>query len=243
VLIDIFKKLVKTNQSDQAIHLLDEAVMEADKLKDCDDRDYELIDIGEAYAEIGLYEKAIKVGLMIEDDYRRDWRLFDSIATLAIDKGNDEQIANIASAINYSPGEDNFLLRVVEIYCYESQIEKAIALISHITSSSMKAQALVTVVQNSYQTILQNELLDLLHQAENYNFGEENTRTKAQTLAMIAECYINLKEFIYAQNLLEEAKKLATSFYPNHLLIQIPHDFILTCIANALAKLPNSEST
>ncbi|MBW4419762.1 MAG: hypothetical protein KME13_11100 [Myxacorys californica WJT36-NPBG1] len=234
----IAEQLAKVGLQNRSIAMLTEALQQADAFENPEDRDYALIAVSEAHAEIGMSDRAIQIGLMLDDDYKRVWRLFDSIAHIAIvQHSHHEQIFNILAVIDDSQDKDHFLLEVANTYFASNQPERAIALVPLMTYSSSKAEALAEAVKGRSETIARDQLLDLLNQAEAHAFLEQDVGMKAQALRMIAKQHIELKQFTHAHTLLEQAKQFAVSLSATHLLEQIPRDVILGGIARAFGKL------
>ncbi|MBE9182673.1 hypothetical protein IQ268_29490 [Oculatella sp. LEGE 06141] len=65
------KQLAKAGSQNRSIAMLSETLQQADAFEDLEARDYALIDISEVYAEVGMYDRAIQIGLMMDDDYTR----------------------------------------------------------------------------------------------------------------------------------------------------------------------------
>ena len=235
-------QLTKTGAQDRGIAMINEALQQADTFEDPETRDYALIDVSETYAKIGLYDQAIQIGLMIDDSYKRIWKLFDSIADIAILQNRHEQILNILAVIDNDQDKDHFLLETANAYSAGNQPERVITLVPLMTNSSSKAEALAKVVKERDETSTQDQILDLLNQAENYAFSEQNVSMKAQALRMIAEQHIELEQFTYARTLLEQSKQFAISSSGTLLLAQFPRDIILSGIARALGKLAEYEA-
>lgn len=57
----VAKQLAKAGLQDRSIVMLTETFQQADAFEDPETRDYALIDVSEAYAEIGLYDRAIEI--------------------------------------------------------------------------------------------------------------------------------------------------------------------------------------
>lgn len=237
------EQLAKTGLQDRSIAMLTEALQQADTFEDPETRDYALIDVSEAYAKIGLYDdRAIQIGLMMDDDYKRIWRLFDSIAYIAVLQNHHEQIFNILSVIDDSRDKDYLLLETANAYAVSNQPERAIALTPLMTYPSSKAEALAKVVKEQDKTTAEEQLLDLLNQAETHAFSEPNISMKAQALRIIAEQHIELQQFVHARILLEQAKQFAISLNAAYLLEQTPRDVILSGIATAFGELAEHEA-
>lgn len=236
------EQLAKVGLQDRSLVMLSEALIQADIFDDSDNRDYALIAVSEAYAEIGLYERAIQIGSMVYDEYRRIWRLFDSIAHIVVEHSDHEQILNILAVLDDNYDKEHFLLEVANTYSARNQPERAISLVSLMIDPRNKAEALAKAVKHRSETTSLDQLLDLLAQAEAYAILEQDISMKAQALGMIAEQHIELKRFFYARLLLEQAKQFAISLSATHLLAQIPRDFILSGIAMIFGKLAEYES-
>jgi hypothetical protein len=236
------KQLAKVGLQDRSLVILSEALSQADLFDDSDNRDYALIAVSETYAEIGLYERAIQIGSMIEDEYRRIWRLFDSIAHIVVEHSAHEQVLNVLAVLDDNYDREHFLLEVANTYSARNQPERAVSLVSLMTCPSNKAEALAKAVKRRSEVASLNQLLDLLAQAEVHAFSEQDISMKAQALRMIAEQHIELKQFSYARLLLEQAKQYAISLSATHLLAQVPRDFILSGIAMMFGKLAEYKS-
>ncbi|MBE9182672.1 hypothetical protein IQ268_29485 [Oculatella sp. LEGE 06141] len=168
--------------------------------------------------------------------------LFDSIARIAIIQNHHEQIFNLLAVIDNNPDKDHLLLEAVNVYSINNQSERSIALVSLMTYPSSKAEALAKIVKERDEAIAQDQLLDLLNQAEAHAFSEQNISMKAQALRIIVEQYIELQQFHHARTLLEQAKQFVISLSVAHLLEQTPRNFILGGIARALGKLTEYEA-
>lgn len=179
---------------------------------------------------------------MMDDGYKRIWRLFDSIADIAILQNHHEQILNILAVIDDNQDKDHLLLETANAYSVGNQPERSIALIPLMIYPSSKAEALAKVVKEQGETTGQDQLLDLLNQAEAHAFSEQKISMKAQALWMIAEQYIELQQFAHARILLEQAKQFAISLSAAHLLEQTPRDVILSGIARALSNTAEHEA-
>jgi hypothetical protein len=237
------EQLAKAGLQNRSVVMLTEALQYADVFEDPENRDYALIDVSEAYAEIGLYDRAIQIGLMIEDNYERVWRLFDSIAhTAIVQHSHHEQILNILAVIDDSQDRDHFLLEVANKYSAVNQLDRAIALVPLMVYPNSKTEALVEAVKGCSETLTLDQRLDFLNQAEAYALSEQDMSMKAQALRMIAEQHIELKQFTQAHILLEQAQQFAVSLSAADLLEQIPRDAILDGIARAFGKLGEYEA-
>jgi hypothetical protein len=239
---EVAEQLAKVGLKERSLVILSEALSQSDIFDDSDNRDYALISVAEAYAEIGLYERAIQIGLMIEDEYRRTWRLYDSIAYKVVEQNAHEQIFNILAVLDDKYDKEHFLLEVANTYSFRNQPERAISLVSLMTEPRNKAEALAKAIKHHSETTSLNQLFDLLTQAEVYAFSEPDISMKAQTLRIISEQYIELKQFSHAHFLLEQAKQFAISLSATHLSDQIHRDSILSGIAMIFGKLPEYES-
>jgi len=237
------EQLAQAGLHSRGTTMLAEALQQADGFEDAEDRDYVLLDVGEAYAEIGMYDSAIQIGLLIADDYKRTWRLFDGLAMTAIQQHQHEEIFNMLAALTDSWERNHFLLEAANTYASDKQPERAIALISLITCPSNQAEALAALVRECNEIIPQAQSLDLLHQAEGCAVSIEDIDMQAQALRMIAEQYIQLKQFTQARSLLEQAKQRALSVHATQFLEHVPHDVVLDGIARAFSKLPEYEAT
>ena len=237
------QQLAKAGLQDRSVVILTEALQYADAIEDSDVRDYSLIDVSEAYAEIGLYDRAIRVGLMVEDDYGRVWRLFDSIAhTATVQHSDHEQILNILAVIDHSGERDHFLLEAANNYSASNQLERAIALVPLMIYPSSKTEALVEAVKECSETLTLDQRLDFLNQAEAHAFSEQDASMKAQALRMVAERHIELKQLSHARTLLEQSQQDAVSLSAADLLEQIPRDAILGGIARVFGELGEYEA-
>ncbi|HIK18382.1 MAG TPA: hypothetical protein IGS53_24275 [Leptolyngbyaceae cyanobacterium M33_DOE_097] len=236
-------QLAKAGLHSRGTAMLTEALQQADGFEDAEDRDYILLDVAEAYAEIGMYDSAIQIGLLIDDDYNKMWRLFDPIAVTAILQHRHEEIFNMLAALDDSWERNHFLLEAANTYSSHKQPERAISLISSMTCASSQAEALAKLVKECNEIIPQAQSLDLLHQAEVYAVSVEDIDMQAQALRKIAEQYIQLKQFTQARSLLEQAKQRALSVNVTQFLEQVPHDVVLDGIARAFSKLPEYEAT
>lgn len=238
----VARQLCKAGEQKRSLNTLAEALQQSDRLEDPESRDYQLMNVSEAYAEIELYDRAIKIGLTIEDSYKQVWHLFRSIAYTAIHNHHHEQIQNILSAIGDYGEQQNFLFDAANAYSANQQMEQAIALVAQITSLGTKAEVLATAVESSDQIALA-QALDLLNQAEVYAQAEQDTVRKAQALTMVAERYIDWQQFTHARTLLVQAQQLAMSLSADDLIQQIPRHDILSGIAIAFGQLDKHEGT
>lgn len=239
----VAEQLAKANLQNRSIEMLTQALQQAAAFEDPETRDYALIHVAEAYAEIGLYDRAIQIGLMVNDEYDRVWRLFDSIARIAAQHTDHEQIPKLLAVIKTSRDRDHILLEAANAYSASNQVERAIALVSLMTSPSTKANALVKAAKRLDVTIALDQKLDLLNQAETYALAERNTSKKAQLLRIVAEQHIELTQFSRAYTLLEQAKHLAISSRAADCSEKTPQDFVLMGVARAFGKLAESVDT
>jgi hypothetical protein len=238
------RELAKLDQPSRSIDLLQTALQQVIKLEDPDSRDYPLIDIGEVYAEMRLYDQAIQIGALIYDEYRIINRLFQSIAFTAIVKNSDhDQIQNILLSIPDSRDRDNFLVEIAGIYSHNDQIQRAIELVSIISDPYCKALALVESVKKMDEEASKDLILDLLAQAQNNAYLEQDPGFRASVLSNIALRYLDIKQFSLAHTLLEQTKNLAMALSDEDIFTQVPRDFILQNIAFAFAKLKEVENT
>ena len=227
----------------QALTLLEEALQEANQLEDCEVRDPALMLVGEVFAQMKRYNKAIDIGLMIEDIYDRDYDYFVSLARFAINN-NDEPIDRIRDSFGHSRERDNFLSELIAIYCANNQLVKAENLISQIKTPSSKVLGITNYVKNAYKSTEQSEVIKLLEQAEECNQAEKDLTTKSQSLRWIAECYIDLQLLGKAKSLLNSAKNLlAVNSNHDDILVSTSNDFMLTSLASSFAKLNDSQNT
>ncbi|MDJ0707623.1 MAG: hypothetical protein QNJ46_30470 [Leptolyngbyaceae cyanobacterium MO_188.B28] len=236
------EQLVKAGLHDRGLAMLEATLHQADAFEDSETRDYALIDIAEAYARLGQSDQAIQIGLMMDDDYKRVWRLFDSIAHIAVfEHSHHEQILNILTVIEDGGSKDHFLREAADTYSATNQLERALSLIPLMTYSSSKAETIADAVKNRIKTTPLNQLLDLLDQAKAYALAGQDLRMKAQALWMIAERHITLKQLAHARPLLEQAQEFAIALSGGRLLEQHPRDYLLRGIAEALGKLTEYE--
>ena len=107
--LGVVKQFYEIGKQECANKIILESLQEAKKIDDVDERDLTLVRVGELYAEVGLYDQAIEIGLMIEDEFDRVWRLFESIIYTAIDENDHDQIFNVLAATECE-GYTNYLL-------------------------------------------------------------------------------------------------------------------------------------
>ena len=168
------EQLARSGAKDRSLVMLSEALIQVDTFDETDERDYALIDVAGAYAEIGLYEGAIQVGTMIHDEFRRTWKLRNSIAHAVVENSAHDQVLEILVILENDDDREHFLLEVANMYFAKNQPERAIPVVSLMTDSSNRAQVLAKAVEHRSETTSPDQLLSLLAQAEAHAFLEQH---------------------------------------------------------------------
>ncbi|MGL5872352.1 MAG: hypothetical protein ACRC2R_08285 [Xenococcaceae cyanobacterium] len=243
LLCETAEQFAKAGFQERCLHLLSEALQQVKAFEDDDDRDYGLIHVAEVYAELGLYDRAIQIGLMVRDEFRAIFHLFEPIIYMCVDRCHHKAISQLISAIEYEGYKDMLLENAAKSYLVNDRIDRALDLLSTISSANIKATVLAAAAQKYREIEQPEQSLTLLTQAENEALQEEDTGMKAQSLRIIAEQYAEVGECDRARRILTQAEQFASSMPTVNLLEQIPRNEILSGIARAFSKVEQYENS
>ena len=167
LLCDIAKQFYQAGEHERAQNLLSEAFQQAETLtvEDEDSGDYAFIHVAEVYAEMGSYDRAIEIGLMVKDKHRAFFHLFMQMGDTLAELEDHERVLQIASIFESEDYKDWFLQEMTDSYFHYNQMEQALTLLSKISSFGAKADVLTTFAQKYQEMGLTEQPTEFLFSA------------------------------------------------------------------------------
>ncbi|MEM6835855.1 MAG: hypothetical protein AAF609_03285 [Cyanobacteria bacterium P01_C01_bin.120] len=239
----VVEQLSKADQQARGEELLADLLERAKAETDPDVRNIELAEICAHYAEIGRFDRAIQLALEIEDWYYQFFRVFKSIAEIAVFKSNYAKVENILAVVEDSDDRD-FILNESAGACAEHlQPAKALSLIERIINPSEKVNALESVfIHLVWRNADAEQFLALIKEVETFANTEMNPSVKAQALRIMAKQYGALNQFEQAKGLLDQAAAIAETISPDESKRSLSRDSVLESIRKFAAQLEQSSN-
>lgn len=191
---DIASYFIESGNRQDAIKNLEIAFTAAKKITDLDDRDYTFIDLGENYARLGLYKRALDCAELIEDDYLQATQLYTSLIAEYIARQQYEQV-NIIINKTIETGWENWILEeAVKSYLEQEDFQRAFAAIEMMTQEQARVNSLSDIAQKYLELNDQLAAEKNLQKAQTIANNIQNSNTKSWSLLAISRVYKQLEQ-------------------------------------------------